>query len=171
VIILGIVLASGVLGFWQERGAAHAVDKLLAVVQTKATALRDGVQKEIPVAEVVPGDIVVLSAGKSIPGDCLVLESKDLFLDEAALTGETFPVEKTPETVAPDTPLGKRANTLFMGTHVVSGSAAAAVVRTGGRRPSSARWPNDRGSAPRKRNVNVESVASGTSSWRLRWCS
>src|SRR5512139_2200544 len=130
-IILGIVLASGVLGFWQERGAAHAVDKLLAVVQTKATALRDGAPKEIPVAEVVPGDVVVLSAGKSIPGDCLVLESKDLFLDEATLTGETYPVAKTAERVAPDAPLGQRANTLFMGTHVVSGSAVAAVVRTG----------------------------------------
>jgi Mg2+-importing ATPase len=130
-IILGIVLASGVLGFWQERGAAHAVDKLLAVVQTKATALRDGTQKEIPVAEVVPGDIVILSAGKSIPGDCLVLESKDLFLDEAALTGETYPVEKTAGIVAADAPLGQRANTLFMGTHVVSGNAMAAVIRTG----------------------------------------
>ena len=67
-IILVIVLASGVLGFWQERGAAHAVDTLLAVVQTKATALRDGAQKEIPIAEIVPGDVVVLSAGKSVPG-------------------------------------------------------------------------------------------------------
>ena len=130
-IILGIVLASGVLGFWQERGAAHAVDKLLAVVQTKATALRDGAEKEIPVAEIVPGDVVVLSAGKSIPGDCLVLESNDLFLDEATLTGETYPIEKKAGTVAADVPLGQRANTLFMGTHVVSGSAAAAVVRTG----------------------------------------
>jgi Mg2+-importing ATPase len=72
-IILGIVLASGVLGFWQERGAAHAVEALLDVVQTKATAMRDGAEKEIPVAEIVPGDIVVLSAGKNIPGDCLIL--------------------------------------------------------------------------------------------------
>ncbi len=130
-IILGIVVASGALGFWQERGAAHAVDKLLAVVQTKATVLRDGAQKEIPVSEVVPGDVVVLSAGKSVPGDCLVLESNNLFLDEAALTGETYPVAKTPGPVAPEAPLGQRANTLFMGTHVVSGSAVAAVVRTG----------------------------------------
>jgi hypothetical protein len=72
-IILGIVLASGVLGFWQERGAAHAADKLLAVGQAKATVLRDAGPKEIPVAGVVPGDVVVLSAGKSIPGDCLIL--------------------------------------------------------------------------------------------------
>jgi P-type Mg2+ transporter len=130
-IILGIVLASGVLGFWQERGAAHAVDKLLAVVETKATVLRDGAEKEVPVAEIVPGDVVVLSAGKSIAGDCLVLESNDLFLDEATLTGETYPIEKKAGTVAADAPLGQRANTLFMGTHVVSGSAVAAVVRTG----------------------------------------
>jgi P-type Mg2+ transporter len=130
-IILGIVVASGVLGFWQERGAAHAVDKLLAVVQTKATALRDGAQTDIPATEIVPGDVVVLSAGKNVPGDCLVLESKDLFLDEATLTGETYPIEKKAGTVAADVPLAQRANTLFMGTHVVSGSAAAAVVRTG----------------------------------------
>jgi Mg2+-importing ATPase len=130
-IIVAIVLASGALGFWQERGAAHAVDKLLAVVQTKATALRDGAQKEIPVAEIVPGDIIALSAGKSIAGDCLVLEAKDLFLDEATLTGETYPVAKSAGIVAPDAPLGQRTNTLFMGTHVVSGSALAVVVRTG----------------------------------------
>jgi P-type Mg2+ transporter len=130
-IILGIILASGVLGFWQERGAAHAVDTLLAVVQTKATTRRDGAQKEVPVAEVVPGDIVILSAGKSVPGDCRVLESKDLFLDEATLTGETYPVAKTAAAVAPDAPLGQRASALFMGTHVVSGSASAVVVRTG----------------------------------------
>jgi Mg2+-importing ATPase len=130
-IILGIVLASGVLGFWQERGAAHAVDKLLAVVQTKATARRDGAEREIPVADIVPGDVVVLSAGKSIPGDCLVLDSKDLFLDQATLTGETYPVAKTAATVDAGAALGQRTNTLFMGTHVVSGSAAAVVVRTG----------------------------------------
>ena len=130
-IILVIVLASGLLGFWQERGASHAVDKLLAVVQTRATAMRDGAQKEVPVSEIVPGDVIVLSAGKSIPGDCLLLESKSLFLDEAALTGETYPVAKTAGVLAPDAALGQRANTLFMGTHVVSGSAVAVVVRTG----------------------------------------
>jgi P-type Mg2+ transporter len=130
-IILVIVLASGVLGFWQERGAAHAVDTLLAVVQTRATALRDGAETEVPAAQIVPGDVVVLSAGKNIPGDCLVLESNELFLDEATLTGETYPIEKKAGIVATDTPLGQRVNTLFMGTHVVSGSATAVVVRTG----------------------------------------
>ena len=78
VIILTIVLISGLLGFWQERGATDAVAKLLALVQVKATVLRDGQSQEIPNEDVVPGDIVVLTAGDSIPGDCLVLASKDL---------------------------------------------------------------------------------------------
>lgn len=129
-IILGIVVVSGFLGFWQERGATDAVEKLLAVVQIKATVLRDGRPADVPVEEVVPGDIVLLDAGDVIPGDCLLLEAKELFVDEATLTGETYPVEKQPGTLPVDTPLAKRANSLFMGTHVVSGTATAAVVHT-----------------------------------------
>ncbi len=130
-IILAIVLVSGLLGFWQERGAANAVEKLLAIVQIKAMALRDGSPVEIPVERVVPGDIVVLNAGDVIPGDCLILESKDLFVDEAALTGETYPVEKLVGVLPPETPLSQRNNSLFMGTHVVSGNAQAVVVHPG----------------------------------------
>ena len=74
VIILVIVLASGLLGFWQERGAADAVQKLLEMVEIKASILRDGQAQDVPVDEVMPGDIVLLSAGGSIPGDCLILE-------------------------------------------------------------------------------------------------
>ena len=129
-IILGIVLVSGLLSFWQERGANDAVEKLLAIVQVKATVLRDGKSTDIPVEEVVPGDIVLLTAGDVIPGDCLILESNELFADEATLTGETFPVEKQPGVLPADTPLAKRSNSLFMGTHVVSGSATAVVVHT-----------------------------------------
>jgi Mg2+-importing ATPase len=131
VIILVIVSVSGFLGFWQERGAVNAVEKLLAIVQIKATVVRDGDSKEIPIEEVVPGDMVVMKAGDAIPGDCLLLESKDLFVDEAALTGETYPVEKSIGTLPPETPLSQRTNSLFMGTHVVSGSARAVVIRTG----------------------------------------
>ena len=72
-----------------ERGAANAVEKLLALVQTKATVFRDGNQKEIPVEEIVPGDVIHLNAGDLIPGDSIILESKDLFVNEASLTGET----------------------------------------------------------------------------------
>jgi P-type Mg2+ transporter len=129
-IILAIVLISGLLGFWQERGANDAVQKLLAIVQVKATVLRDGEAVDVPVEEVVPGDIVLLNAGDIIPGDCLLLESKEAFVDEATLTGETYPVEKLPGVLPADTPLAKRTNSLFMGTHIVSGSATAAVVHT-----------------------------------------
>lgn len=131
IIILVIVLVSGLLSFWQERGASNAVEKLLATVQIRATVLRDGTSTEIPVEQVVPGDIVLLSAGDVIPGDCMILESKDLFVDEAALTGETYPVEKEVQVLAAETPLSKRINTLYMGTHVTSGTAKAVVVHTG----------------------------------------
>jgi Mg2+-importing ATPase len=130
-IIVGIVLMSGILGFWQEKRAADAIERLLAIVRVKAQVIRDGVSIEMPVEEVVPGDICFLNAGDIIPGDCLLLESKDLFVDEATLTGETFPSEKHAVVVDPDAPLNKRANTLFMGTHVISGEATALVVLTG----------------------------------------
>ncbi len=130
-IILAIVFISGLLGFWQERGAANAVEKLLAIVQVRATVLRDGGPKDIPVEEIVPGDMVILNAGSIVPGDCLVQESKDLFVDEATLTGETYPVEKTIGVLAAATPLGQRTNALWMGTHVVSGSGKGLVVQTG----------------------------------------
>jgi Mg2+-importing ATPase len=130
-IILTIVLVSGLLGFWQEFSATNAVEKLLAIVQIKAAVLRDGSPKEIPVEEIVPGDIVILNAGDIVPGDCLIHESRDLFVDEAMLTGETFPVEKAVAVLPSETALGQRTNTLWMGTHVVSGSAQALVICTG----------------------------------------
>ena len=130
-IILAIVFISGLLGFWQERGAANAIEKLLAIVQIKAMVLRDRNPREIPVEEIVPGDVIILNSGDVIPGDCLILESKDLFVDEATLTGETYPIEKSTDELVKETQLGQRNNSLFMGTHVVSGSAKAVVVCTG----------------------------------------
>jgi len=130
-IILAIVIISGLLGFWQEFGASNAIEKLLAIVQIKAAVFRDGKKGEIHIEEVVPGDIVSLSAGDIVPGDCLLLESKDLFVDEAMLTGETFPVEKAVSVLAADTPLAKRTNVVWMGTHIVSGSAKGLVTFTG----------------------------------------
>jgi len=130
-IILSIVIVSGLLGFWQERGASNAVAKLLSIVQIKAAVMRDGSSKEIPVEEIVPGDIVNLNAGDVVPGDGLVQESKDLFVDEAMLTGETFPAEKTATVLPVETPMAQRINALWMGTHVVSGSATVVIVRTG----------------------------------------
>src|SRR5674476_80385 len=119
-IIFVIVLVSGLLGFWQEYSASNAVAKLLAIVQVKVAVLRDGKENEIPIEVIVPGDIIVLNAGDIVPGDCMILESKDLFVDEAMLNGETFPVEKEVATLPADTPLAKRSNAVWMGTHVVS---------------------------------------------------
>jgi Mg2+-importing ATPase len=131
IIIITIILISSLLGFWQERGAANAIEKLLAIVETKSTVLRDGTPQEIPVEKIVPGDIIILNAGDLIPGDSINLESKDLFVNEASLTGETFPSEKNAGVLPPETPLSKRTNSLFMGTNVVSGSAHAVVIGTG----------------------------------------
>ncbi|MGB9627810.1 MAG: HAD-IC family P-type ATPase, partial [Thermodesulfobacteriota bacterium] len=130
-IIIVIVAVSGLLGFWQEKGAVNAVEKLLAIVKIKVTVLRDGISEEVPIEEIVPGDIVILKAGDIVPGDCILIESKDLFVDEATLTGETYPVEKEVGVLAPEAMLAQRTNTLYMGTHVVSGSAKAVVVTTG----------------------------------------
>ncbi|NWJ50004.1 MAG: magnesium-translocating P-type ATPase [Bacteroidetes bacterium] len=130
-IILSIVVISGLLSFWQEYSASNAIAKLLAIVQIKAAVLRDGKQKEIPIEDIVPGDIVILNAGDIVPGDCLLIEEKDLFVDEAMLTGETFPVEKNVAVLSSDTALSQRTNSVWMGTHIVSGNAKVLVTLTG----------------------------------------
>ena len=131
VIIVTIILISSLLGFWQEKGAADAFKKLLATVQIRTAVLRDSEEKEIPVEEIVPGDIIILNAGDIIPADCLILDSKDLFVSEATLTGETYPVEKIIGVLKAETPLAKRTNSLWMGTSVVSGSGKVLAVFTG----------------------------------------
>jgi P-type Mg2+ transporter len=131
IIILVIILISSFLGFWQEKGAANAIDELLKMVQIRCRIVRDGTEQELPLEIVVPGDIVILSAGDVIPGDSLLLESHELFTDEAAFTGETYPVEKDACIVGSGAPIAKRANTLFMGSHVISGKAKALVIKTG----------------------------------------
>jgi P-type Mg2+ transporter len=93
--------------------------------------LRDGSPREIPAEDIVPEDIILLRAGDVIPGYCLLVEARDLFADEAALTGETFPVEKTVGTLTAGTPLGQRTNVLFLGTYVVGGTGKAVAVHTG----------------------------------------
>jgi len=130
-IILTIVAVSGLLGYRQERGAMDVVRRLLAIVTVRTTVLRDGREVALTVDEVVPGDIVSLEAGGIIPGDCRLLETTDLYVDESALTGETFPVAKSPGLLSGATPLAERTNSVFMGTHVVSGRGRAVVVTTG----------------------------------------
>ena len=130
-IILVIVVASGLLGFWQERGSTMAVQKLMAIIQTKVSAMRGGNLKDVPLEEIVQGDVISLSAGDVVPADCLIIESKDLFVDEATLTGETYPAEKSVGLLPKETVISHRTNSLFMGTHIISGSSRAVVVNTG----------------------------------------
>ncbi|MGE5208578.1 MAG: magnesium-translocating P-type ATPase [Alphaproteobacteria bacterium] len=125
-LILAIVLASGALGFWQEYRATDAVAKLRALVETKACVLRDDNEVIVPLKEVVPGDVVLLSAGAMIPGDGRLLEARELFVNEAALTGETFPAEKS--VVDQE---GSAKAEVYLGTNVVSGSGKAEIVATG----------------------------------------
>ena len=100
-------------------------------MQIKATILRHGRPQEIFIENIVPGDIAILNAGDIVPEDCLILESKDLFVDEAMLTGETFPVEKAVSVLPAETTLSQRTNTVWMGTHIVSGNAKVLITRTG----------------------------------------
>ncbi len=130
-IILMIVVASGLLGFWQEHAASRAVAALLARVAVAVEVRRAGQIVTIPIGQVVPGDLVVLNAGDVVPGDGRVLEAETLLIDEAALTGEAYPVEKVPGALPAETPLNRRTNAIFMGSHVVSGSGVAVMVHTG----------------------------------------
>ena len=131
IIIIAIVFISSGLGFWQEKAAGDAIAQLLAMVRLTSNVIRDKKPGEIPIEEIVPGDIIILDAGDIVPADCLLIESNELFIDEAAFTGETFPVEKQVGVLLSETVLAKRSNALFMGSHVVSGSANALVMRTG----------------------------------------
>jgi Mg2+-importing ATPase len=130
-IIVAIVVASAVLGFIQEYNAGNAVEKLRSQVTFKATVLRDGQPRSILAEEVVPGDVVVLSAGSIVPADGLLLQADDFFVNQAVLTGETFPVEKKPGVVPANASLAERTNVVFMGTNVSSGSSRALIVATG----------------------------------------
>lgn len=131
VIILAIITASGLLGFWQEHNAGRAVDALLAQVRVHVEVLRDGREMAIPVDDVVAGDVVVVRAGDIVPADGRVVQSHSLLVDQAALTGESYPAEKSAGTASPAATLPERTNAVYLGTHVVSGTGTVLVVATG----------------------------------------
>ncbi|MGF3522898.1 MAG: magnesium-translocating P-type ATPase, partial [Candidatus Bathyarchaeia archaeon] len=133
IIIFVIVFLSVVLDYYQEARAEKAAEKLKEKVTTTATVVRDGAKKEVKLPEIVPGDIIYLSAGDIAPADARLISAKDLFMNQSSLTGESFPVEKTPAPLKPkSSSITEWTNYLFMGTSVVSGTATAVVVRTGG---------------------------------------
>ena len=131
VIVVAIVLATVGIGYTREYQAETAAAALQARVRTRARVLRDGHAAEVPVDEIVPGDVVLLSAGSLVPADGVILEAADFFVSEAVLTGESFPVAKRPGTVAPTAVLRERLNCVFLGTNVRSGTARCLIVATG----------------------------------------
>ncbi|MBW8363872.1 MAG: magnesium-translocating P-type ATPase [Rhizobium sp.] len=131
VVITGIVLMSVTLDFFQEYRASRAVEKLRHTVALRAAVIRGGQVREIPVAELVPGDVVALAAGDLAPADGRVLDARDLFVNQALLTGESYPVEKRAQDALPGTDMTAATNALFLGTSVISGSGRMLIVRTG----------------------------------------
>jgi len=130
-IILAVVLGSCGLGFLQEYRASKAVAQLRKRLALTVAVLRDTARRIVPTRELVPGDIVTLSAGNLVPADGIVLESRDFLVTEASLTGESFPVEKQPGVLPAATPIGRRTNAVYLGTSVRSGTATVLVVHTG----------------------------------------
>ncbi|MEG2173311.1 MAG: magnesium-translocating P-type ATPase [Desulfovibrionaceae bacterium] len=132
IIVVLMVLASGTLRFVQESRSSHAAERLQSMVTTTIAALRDGAVEEIPLHELVVGDVIRLAAGDMIPADVRILETRDLFVSQSSLTGESEPVEKFALPVAslPGTVL-ECPNLAFMGSNVVSGAARALVVAVG----------------------------------------
>jgi Mg2+-importing ATPase len=131
VVISVIVLLSVVLDFVQEYRAGRAAEHLRSTVAVRATVLRDGEPREVPIAELVPGDVVSLAAGDLVPADGRVLEARDLFVNQSLLTGESYPVEKHAVDAPAGTDVTAAVNVVLMGTSVVSGSARAVIVHTG----------------------------------------
>jgi len=133
IVIYIMVFLSVSLAYYQENNASKAAELLKEKVATQATVLRDGEKQETKLPDIVPGDIIYVSAGDIAPADARVLEAKDLFINQSALTGESFPVEKTFAPVTLKKPaITEWTNYLFMGTSIVSGTATAVVARTGG---------------------------------------
>lgn len=132
VIIMVMVLISGGLRFIQETRSGNAAEKLLAMVRTTCTVTREeGGKQEIPLEDVVVGDVVHLSAGDLIPADCRIIEANDLFVSQSSLTGESEPIEKLPQACDEKASITDYSNLTFMGSNVISGSATAVVISTG----------------------------------------
>lgn len=132
IIIVVMVMISGILRFIQEQRSGSAAEKLIAMISNTTNIKRYGQEaKEIPIDEVVVGDIVYLSAGDMIPGDLRIIEAKDLFISQASLTGESEPVEKFAIETTVGTNVLEAQNLAFMGSDVISGSAVGVVIATG----------------------------------------
>ena len=129
-VVLGVVVLNTLIGFVQEYRAGKAIEALMDMVPQTTTVLRDGQKTTLPAADLVPGDVVELASGDRVPADMRLLLARSLKADEAALTGESVPVEKHTEPLAEETQLADRSNTVYGGTLVTYGTGTAVVVAT-----------------------------------------
>ncbi len=130
-VILGVVVINALIGFIQEGKAEKSLDAIRNMLSLHAMVIRDGRRQKIDAADLVPGDIVLLASGDKVPADLRLIEIRSLRIEEAALTGESEPVEKSPEPVAEDAPIGDRTGMAYSGTLVVFGQGRGVVVATG----------------------------------------
>jgi len=130
-VILGVVLINALIGFIQEGKAEKSLDAIRNMLSLSATVVRDGRRQELAAEALVPGDIVLLASGDKVPADLRLIETRNLRIEEAALTGESEPIEKSPWPVASDAPIGDRTSMAFSGTLVVFGQGRGVVVATG----------------------------------------
>jgi Ca2+-transporting ATPase len=130
-VIIGVILVNAAIGFFQEFKAEKSIASLKNLIKQKATVIRDKREHIIEAREVVPGDIIKLGEGNSIPADARIMEQKNLRVTEASLTGESVPVDKTTDPIDEDTTLADRDNMIYKGTHVGRGSCKAVVTAIG----------------------------------------
>ncbi len=130
-VIFGVVMLNAVVGYIQEAKAVAAIDALSKAMITEATLIRGGEQLRLPASEIVPGDLVQLQAGDKVPADLRLLRSRELRVDESALTGESLPVDKSDEGMCRDCPLAERGNMAYASALVTYGTGAGLVVATG----------------------------------------
>ncbi len=133
IVVGGMVLISVGLSSLQEERSGRAVENLQAMVRTTANVMRDGKESEIPLAQIVPGDLVVLDAGSLVPADLRLTAAKDFFVSQSALTGESLPVEKSPAAAPAVKAALELPNACFQGSNVLSGTARGVVINTGAR--------------------------------------
>ena len=130
-VILGVVIINAIIGFIQEGKAEKAMDALRRMLSVQAIAFRNGVRCQVPAESLVPGDIVFLQSGDKVPADLRLIYVRDLRIEEAALTGESVPVEKSKDAVSAHAQIGDRKGMAFSGTLVTYGTATGVVVTTG----------------------------------------
>jgi Ca2+-transporting ATPase len=130
-VVLSVVIINTIIGFIQEFKAGKAIEALSDMVPENATVLRDGHPSTIPVSEIVPGDVVQLAAGDRVPADMRLIHQKNLLVEEAALTGESLPAQKSVDPVTNDAVIGDRKCMVYSGTLISSGTATAVVIETG----------------------------------------